>query len=314
MKKSIFKLPLLLVAAALLMLGACKKDNTSTEDDTVSSQDAAAISRAVSSTSSDASASAGQVSSFSGKTDAPWWNNTLCGATTVDTGGGQIVITYDGSTHCNGVVRSGSVVVSLTGATKWKDPGAVITVSFDTLKVLDVVTNAQYTLNGVYTLTNETGGLAWKILLELNKNTTVAHRAQTSGLTVTFADGSQRQWSIDRTESYTSKTSANYDTITISTYSEASGNVSLQGTNRYGTVFTNTINDSISSNNVNLSCVWLPYKGETTYKVGNRVATILYGTDASGNPLGSPTVCGDGYYITYTSGSHTHYKFVGYWH
>src|SRR6202040_3449085 len=87
MKKFILVLSLTITIGAAITLNSCKKsDNISAYDDSVSAQDNATISNAVNATTDDAANAAGQVKSFSGKTDG-WWNSAvLCGVMMVDSG------------------------------------------------------------------------------------------------------------------------------------------------------------------------------------------------------------------------------------
>lgn len=308
MKNFIFVLCLSLSLGTILTINSCKKATTNTTDDSTSTLDNNSVSNAVNATTDDAAAAAGEVKSFSGKTEAHWWNTAvLCGASAVDTGtpGNHLItITYDGTSTCNGITRSGTVTVSNTSGIPWKNAGAIIQVTFTNLKITDLVTNSSYTLNGTHTITNETGGLAWRVIAELDQNTTVTHRHQSSDMTVTFDDGSQRTWNVDRTRSWSSSTSGSVNTITVTVSSENGGSIDSWGTNRNGKTFTNVINSPISANN-NASCTWKPYTGKTTHTVDNRTATILYGTNSSGQQIGSATTCGDGFYVTFTKGTRT---------
>jgi len=118
---------------------------------------------------------------------------------------------------------------------------------------------------------------------------------------------------VDRTRSWNSTVTGNSNLITVSVYSEASGNIDVSGTNRYGTAFTNAITTTIAANS-QTGCLFKPYQGQVTHNIANREVTVLYGTDPSGNSIGSPTHCGDGYYITYyKNGNVKSYRFVYYW-
>jgi hypothetical protein len=312
MKNLLITLSLCLFIAGAISLNSCSKAGE-TADDSVSAKDNNSISNAINATSDDAAAAAGQVKSFSGKTDG-WWNSAvLCGVTLVDTvgaGPGKISITYDGSTTCNGVIRSGTITVQNNSGIRWNTAGSQLTITITNLKVTDPRTLGSFTINGTHTITNKTGGLAWEVVAQLvPSGTTVTHRNQSSNMTITFADGSQRSWNVDRDRSWNLTGS----TVTVTLSSENTNNEDSWGTNRYGTAFTNQITENISANNNNLSCIWRPYTGKIVHKIANRAVTVTFGTDASGTPMGSPTTCADGYYITYTRGNKTAYAFVPYW-
>ena len=309
MKNFILALSLTLAIGTVFTLNSCKK--TSTADDSLSAKDNNSINNAVNATTDDATSVAGQAN-ISGKTDGLW--QVLCGSTIVDsvnTGAGwKYTITYDGSSICNGVKRSGSVTVQLSPTTThWKDAGAQIIVTINNLVITDPVTNESYTINGTHTITNETGGLAWRVAVGLDQ-TTVTHRNISTNMTITFSDGSQRTWNVDRTRSW----SGAGGVITVSIYTENSTGEDTWGTNRYGTSFTNSITQTISANNN--SCAgkpYRPYTGTMVHKVANRTVTVLFGTNSSGTQIGTATTCGDGFYVTYQKNTRTAYVFVPYW-
>ena len=315
MKKFMLVLSLTFTLGAAITLTSCQKEKGGAADDSVSAQDNTSINNAVNATADDAAAAAGQVKSFSGKTDG-WWNSAvLCGVQLVDSGtaGNRVItLTYDGTTTCNGVVRSGTVTITNNSGLPWKEAGSVLNVVFNNLQITDPVTLATFTVNGTHTFTKETAGLEWQVIAGLTTNTTVTRR-NVGNMTISFPNGTTRTWTVDRTRSWSSVVNANVNTITVSIYSEAAGGVDVTGTNRFGNTFTNTIVQPIAANN-NAGCYWKPYTGKITHSVSSRTATVLFGTDASGNQIGSPTTCGDGYYITYTNNNRTVYKFVGYWH
>jgi hypothetical protein len=138
----------------------------------------------------------------------------------------------------------------------------------------------------------------------------VSHRITSSNMTVTYPNGSQRSWTVDRTRTW----SASGNTITVSVKSEASGNVSETGTNRFGDAFTNTILSPITANS---NCAFRPYTGEFQHQISTRMATVLFGTNPGGVQQNDPNYCGSygtyGFYITYTNGTRTLNRFVSYW-
>jgi len=299
-----------------LTLTSCRKaSNAALSDQSQSTKDVNSVNNAVNATADDAANAAGQVKSFSGKTNSGWWNSAvLCGASTVDTGtpGHHLItITYDGTTVCNGVVRSGTVTVANNTGTPWSQMGAELTITITNLHVTDQVTGGSYTINGTHTITNETGGLAWEILAgTAPANTTVTHRNISSNMTVTFADGSQREWTVDRTRRWSNVSGY----VTVSVYAEGAGNVTETGTNRYGESFTNKITSPIEA--CNQGCAWRPHTGQWEHDIAGRSAVVAFGDNASGVHIGTPTTpCGTnyGYYITYSNGTNTWPRFVSYW-
>ncbi|MDB5281854.1 MAG: hypothetical protein JWO06_929 [Bacteroidota bacterium] len=315
MKNFLLALSLTLALGTTVSLNSCKK--TTSTDDSQSAVDNTAVSNAMNNTSDDATSAAGQVGSISGKTDG--WHHPLCGATAIDSGSANsnhlLTLTYDGTSNCNGVTRSGTVTVQLTGGTHWKDQGAVLTISFTNLVVTDIATGGHYTLTGTHVITNETGGLAWQVLDGI-ANGPVAHR-HTGNLQITFADGNQRTWSIDRTRTFTN--AGGIATIQLS--SEATGNVDASGTNANGFTFVNSIPTPLVANS-NPSCAWKVYQGEYNHEVANtrgRTVNIKFGVNASGAQIGSATTSATdcdvmGFLATFTVGNRTKTRFVGYAH
>src|SRR3984957_15954970 len=87
---------------------------------------------------------------------------SICDATvTTDTTNGlrQVIITYNGTNCWGNRTRTGVVVISIPVGVRWRDSGAVVTVSIQNLKITRIRDNKTITLNGTYTYTNVTGGL-----------------------------------------------------------------------------------------------------------------------------------------------------------
>lgn len=309
MKKILSNISLMLLAIAALTLNSCRKEDAT--DDSQSARDAASVSNALNATDDDAVNAAAQVSSISGKTGGAIALNAICGATVTDTGGQEINLSYNGTTNCEGVIRSGSITIQLTSGAHWRDVGAVLTITISNLQITDVATAATYTLQGSYTITNESGGLAYNVFVN-GAAGPVVHRHQ-GNLQVEFANGTSRTWAIDRTRTYT-LTSQNYVNIELS--SEASGNVESKGTNRFGDNFTNTIQTPIQASNIS-SCLWKPYVGTYIHQISNRTATVNFGVTINDQPAGatenSCANVADGYFITYQHNGRTLTRFVEYW-
>ena len=304
---------LTLLLFGLLVLNSCKKDTSTTANNGTSAADSNTFSAAIDGLSSDASAAAGQVSGFAGKT-ANWAPVLACLNAVADSGNGQtITISYNGAASCDGLYRSGTVTVTLAGGTLWSNAGSQLNVTITNMKITTLL-GSSYTLNGTYTITNETGGLAWEIVAGVTQNATARHKVTSSNVSITFSDGTQRTWNVNRSTSYTSVVSGSKNTITVSIFSENPTNAGQDtwGTNRYGQSFTTTIADTISSNN-NLNCEYRPFTGQYVYHLGSVYATITFGTNSAGASEGSPTTCAPGFYLTYTNGTANEAEFIAYW-
>ncbi len=315
MKKTIKHLPFLIMAIAMFSLSSCNKGNIN--DDSVSAEDQSSISSSLNSATDDAANAVGGIQTLSGKTDGLI---NICGAT-IDSSSkanGVIVITFNGNDCSGHVSRTGSITATLqnyAGGTRWKDAGAVLELTFDNVKITNNVSGAYHTLNGTHTLTNVTGGLAWRIIDGLDVGT-VIHRHQATNFTLTFADGSVRTWSVDRLRTFSNNGTVR--TVSVSSDHSENGvaNSDAWGTNRKGDIFTNAIVTPITVTSANALCSanWFnkPASGEFTHHVANRSLDILFGVDANGVPVAGGN-CPFGYKITFTKGGQTKTKINSYW-
>jgi hypothetical protein len=309
MKSTFFKALIIMVGLTSITLSSCKKSSTAA-DDSVSAQDANNVSNVMSSTSDDATAAAGQVSSY--KSLSLGWmggGNLFIDATITDTSSTGIVIQYAGNNPCNGIIRSGTITVTNTGNKPWHEAGAQLTIQYTNLKVTEVLSGYVYTLNGTHTVTNVTGGLAWQVVAGVVTNTTVTHTIQSSNMQITFPNGTERNWTVDR-----NRTWSNAGGLLTVTVSSDNGNNTETGTNRFGDAFTNSIPSPIIGNS---NCAFRPYTGEFEHQISTRMTTVQFGTNPTGTPQNNAAYCGSygtyGYYITYNNGDVTRYRFVSYW-
>lgn len=295
---------------ALLVVGlaftSCKKDKASTsptEDDESSTfaQQSADVNTANNSAdmSFDDAENALAPSSLGGAKMASMYPN-ICGAsvdTTQITTLQKVVITYTG-TSCDGLKnRSGSISVQLTTGNKWKDVGAILTITYNNFKVTTISTGKSHTLNGVHTLKNTSGGLVAHIGVAPNPST-IVRQIRANTMTLTFDDGTVRSWSAARKRTWTG-TGGFPTSLAISGDTVLAGvsNTEVWGTNRAGNAFTTVVSSPIT---VNSTCGWFsPVSGMKKHTVNSRVSTITFGTDASGNIVS--TGCPNHYIINWTS-------------
>ena len=308
--KSQLWLPLMLFIAVLLLFGSCKKSTTTTLDDAVSAEDHSNMNAAINSASDDATNVAGGIPSFAGKTESSF---SVCNATVDSTqlAAGIITVTFTGNACGGNISRSGQMVLTLHGyatGTRWKDQGAMLQIDFNAVKVTNVATGGSITLNGTHYLTNTTGGVAWKVINGAETGP-VSHHHTATNFTITFDDGTQRTWSVDRVRTYTNP--GNAPTITVSSDNTvgSDAHVDAWGTNRKGDAFVSQIVSPIVANQ---TCGWYkPTSGDFTHHVANRSVDILYGVDSNGNPVTSG--CGWGYKVTYEVNGRSRTKLVSYW-
>jgi hypothetical protein len=315
MKKQLSKLPFLLIVLAVLALTSCRKQDNI--DDSISAEDESSVSSSLNSTTDDAANAVGEIQALSGKTDGLMG---FCGAT-IDSSqkmNGIIVITFNGNDCSGRVSRTGSITATLenyANGTRWRDQGAVLHLAFSDVRITSIATGAYCTLNGTHTLTNETGGLAWRVANGLDQGT-VTRRHTATDFSVTYADGSQRTWSVNRLRTFTNDGTTR--TVTVSS-DHTEGGVAYAdawGTNRNGASFVNAIVSPITVTSANSQCPgnWFnrPASGEVTHSVGIRSVAVQFGVDANGDAVSNGT-CPYGFEITFTKNGHSRTKVVSYW-
>ena len=213
---------------------------------------------------------------------------SICDATvTTDTANGQreIIITYDGANCWGNRTRTGTIVISIPLGVRWKDAGAVVTVSIQNLKITRLRDHKTITLNGTYTYTNVTGGL----LKNLATLGTITHTIAADSVTILFADSATRIWSVAKQRVFTYNDGVVI--TTTGTHSDGTNNdVAIWGTNRFGNSFETLITQPMV---IAQSCDFRLTSGQTETIRPALTLTITYGLDANGDPTGCP---GSGFY------------------
>lgn len=317
MKGKILKFMFVLIGLSAMTLTSCKK--SSALADVTSASDNNNVSQHMNAAIDDAANAAGNSGALAGKKSSTnaW---TLQGGT-IDSSqisSGIITITYDGVTPVDGrFTRSGSVKLTLQGypATHWKDAGATLAMVFTNVKYTNIVTGSQFTYNGTTEIVNVSGGLAWRILANLDQGTVIHnHKSTGNGVSITFYDGSQRVWNFNRVRTFTN-TGGNISVSLAAGGGTEGGysNVDAWGTNRAGNQFYNQIVSPIVFTNSCNTNYRDPMSGEVKHYVGGATLDVLFGVDASGNVT---TTCPDyGYKVTYTnSRNQTESRVIEYWH
>jgi hypothetical protein len=200
-----------------------------------------------------------------------------------------ITITYDGST-CPGAnrTRTGSVVVSMAAGVHWAQAGAAITLTYHNLKITRLLDNKSITINGEHTVTNVSGGLLYN-LVALGS---ITHTITSSGMSVTFDDGSQRTWQVARQRVFS------YDNgvVITTTGTHTEGNtthIAEWGTNRLGHAFTSSTQEPLV---VRQDCSFRLVSGKIMHTAPAITATATFGLDATGNPTTCPGLTGHYYF------------------
>jgi hypothetical protein len=288
---------------------SCKKDNSTSGDTTTANLSAASddqqqVSNESDIISNDANTALNGESDFSGSNSSSvsLTGNTevnsvggsaqvsglvnvhqfICDATiTYDTANNQRIITivYDGTNCWGNRTRTGTVIITLPYGQHWKDAGAVVNVTIDTLKITRLRDGKSIVLNGTKTITNVSGGL----LKDLATLQTITHTIKGS-LSVGFDNGTTRTWNVSKQRVFT------YDNgiviTTTGTYSDGTDdNIAEWGTNRFGESFKSLISEPKV---IRQDCDFRLVSGQNTVITDKGTSVITYGLDANGDPTGCP--------------------------
>ena len=272
-----------------LSFTACKKEGSSTDDTTevsAQSDDQSRFSSETDAVANDADITLESTSSLVARPDQT--QTLICDATiAIDSLSDPrtITITYDGTNCLGNRTRTGVVVVSMPAGVHWKNAGAAITITYQNLKITRLIDNKSITINGEHTITNVSGGL----LFNLVALGTITHSITSSGMSVTFDDGTQRNWQVARQRVFS------YDNgvVITSTGTHTEGNttnIAEWGTNRAGHAFTSSTLEPLV---VRQDCSFRLVSGKIMHTAPAITATATFGLDASGNPTDCP---GTGHY------------------
>jgi hypothetical protein len=206
----------------------------------------------------------------------------------------RLTVTYNGANCVGNRTRTGVVVYSMPLAQHWKDAGAVLTISIQNLVVstVNLPTNRTITINGTGTVTNVSGGR----LRDLSTLGTIVHDIASSGMTVTFENGTSRQWQVAKRRTFTYNNGVVISTV--GTHSDGSiTNISEWGTNRFGNAFATAITQPMT---IREDCNWRLTGGQLThYKLAANVV-VTFGLDSSGNPTSCPGLAAYYYKFVWT--------------
>jgi hypothetical protein len=273
--------------ALLINFAACKKDQSKNNDnDQISahSDDQEQFSTEVDGVANDADATIESSSSFTGRFEGA--QGTICDANvTVNIASDPrtITITYDG-TVCPGAFRkrTGTVIISMPANVQWKNAGAAVTVTIQNLKITRLSDNKSITINGSQVYTNVSGGLLPSLLVP---GASLTHSITSDGLSVTFDNGSQRNWKVSKQRVITNDGGS---LVITTTGTHTDGNnlgIAEWGTNRFGTAFTTSIAEPLV---VRQSCGFRLTSGKVKHTVGSLSATVTFGLNANGEPTSCP--------------------------
>ncbi len=310
MKKQISYLSVAILSAGLFF-SSCKKESKSVTTDTTTelktqSDDQARFSSETDAVSDDANAALENLGgSYAGERPLTPPLPFACNATaTVDTVSNPrtITITYNGL-NCSGTrTRTGTVIISFAPGFRWATAGAHYTTTAQNLKITRLSDNKSITINGERTITNVSGGRLRNLA---TRTTPIIHDITSSGISVTFDDGTQRSWQISKRRTFT------YDNgIVISTRGTGTTLTGLAewGTNRAGHDFTSAIIEPLV---VKQSCDFRLVSGKIQHVGPSATTTTTFGLDAAGIPVTSCPVGPFYYKIVWTGPGGTPYTYIG---
>ena len=238
----------------------------------------------------------------------------ICGGTadTTQRDQGIVTVTFDGTTPCNGRIRSGTIKATLIGfstGTRWKDANAVLQLDFTAYKVVRASDKKSWTFDGRTTNTNVSGGNLVLMWLKLQPN--VVNKVEGTDLKVTFDDGKTGTFNISRQYTHTYDHTAKVHTIKGEGLGSHNGISQLEnwGVNRDGLAFTNKVVEPIV---VNTSCALnKPIAGKFELAVEEKDFTLITtaNVDQDGNPV---SACGYGYKVEWTYKGKTKHKIIAY--
>jgi len=278
----------LLSFAALLTLGfiGCKKNTVDVADYSselaTHSDDDNRFSTETDAVANDANAVVDNYTSLNGRIEGV--QGIPCDATvTVDSLSNTrtVTITYNGF-NCNGTrTRTGVVKISIPSTVRWKDAGAVLTINVLNLKITRVSDGKSITINGTQTITNVTGGL----LRNLASIGTLTHKIASTGMTLTFDNGSVRSWQIAKQRVFSYNNG-----IVITTTGTYSDNgitgIAEWGTNRFGNAFITSITQPLV---VRQDCDFRLTAGQVTHSRLVTTGVVTFGLNSTGNATSCPT-------------------------
>jgi len=293
--KHLLKTSFLAIVCAGLLFASCKKDenNPSLTDEVAlaaNADDESSLSSEQDAALEDVDQLFNSTSLAGGRVDF-----TQCGATVDSSVPNQRTLTYDGVTACGprNLVRSGSIVVRLFNAVRWRDAGAILHVTFNNYGVKRPNGNI-LTYNGTGKVYNVLGGLRKDIPRGIVTN--VQHRIRMNNIAMTYKNKAFT-WSFAKTRTYSANGDLYSITITGDTTIAGNANLGSWGTGRFGELFYTQFQQPIVANS---SCGFAaPISGKKFHNGLRRDLTVTFGVDQSGNP--QSTGCPYGY----------KYEFVG---
>lgn len=269
------------------LFSSCKKSETDNKADTVTefkvqTDDEARFINETDAVSNDANSALENLGgTFGGESPlTPQLPFTCDASIAVDTTSNlkKITITYNGNNCIGNRTRTGVVVISFSPDFKWIRAGASYTITFQNFKITRKSDNKILTINGSKTIKNISGGKLRNLATRVNP---IIHEITSTGMAITFDDGTQRNWQIAKRRTFT------YDNgivISIAGISALGGGIAEWGVNRFDKNFTSSILEPLV---IKQSCDFRLVSGKTKHEGAFATSTTTFGLDASGNAISS---------------------------
>jgi hypothetical protein len=284
MKTRILSLAAIIFSLSLIFT-ACQKNATTDTDysneSTVQNDDQSRFSGDMDAIADDGETALSENPAFSGRGEQV--QTLICNATVViDTVSNPrtITITYNGNNCQNTRSRTGVVVLSMAQNVRWRNPGAVVNVSFQNLKITRLSDGKSITINGNQAHTNVSGGL----IINLPVLGTITHTVTSSNMSVTFDNNTQRTWQVAKQRVFTYN---NGIVVTVTGMHSEGGVTGIVewGTNRLGRTFTSAITQPLV---VRQDCSFRLTSGKIQHATSVFNASVTFGLDSNGNPTSCP--------------------------
>ena len=272
-----------------LIFTSCQKDSTTVDNtDEVSkhSDDQSRFSAETDAVANDADAILETTPYFTNRGEQV--QSVICDATVVvDTLSNPrtVTITYNGTNCLGNRTRTGVVILSMPAGMHWRNAGAILTITYQNLKITRISDNKSITINGSHTITNVSGGL----LINLPNLGTITHTINSNGMSITFDDSTQRSWQVGKQRTFTYNNGVVITTTGTHTEGTTTG-ITEWGTNRLGHAFTSSILEPMV---VRQDCSFRLVSGKIKHVTTVISATATFGLDINGNPTTCP---GAGHY------------------
>ena len=283
---------LVAISSAVLFFTSCKKTDTSSTVNTsteiqVQADDQQRFANETDAIANDANATLENLGgSYAGESPLTPQLPFTCDATVVvDTTSTPrtITLTYSGNNCVGNRTRSGVIVISFAPGFRWVNAGSQYTVTYNNLKITRGADKKSITINGIKTIKNVTGGKLRNLATRLAP---IVHEVTSTGMSITFDDGSQRNWQLAKRRSFT------YDdgiVISVTGVSAQGNGIAEWGTNRFNKEFTCAITEPMV---VRQSCNFRLVSGQVKHTDVAATTTTTFGLDANGNPI---TSCPSGF-------------------